>query len=642
MVVQLQHPLSRLIAALLLLLLATACGEKHETADFDQPPAASGDRVVIYQLVVRLWSNVKNVNQWDGDLITNGVGKFEHIDQAALDAIKELGVTHLWLTGVLQQATNTDYSYLDPPQPADDPDILKGKAGSFYAVKDYFDVCPDYALDPGDRLAEFAALVERAHQADLKVIIDFVPNHVARTYDSDVRPDLNFGANDDPTVFYAAQNNFFYLVDPPGQVLQLPEPSHWPRPAGADGTLASEDNDGDPPGDVPKATGNNQTLAELTENDWFETIKLNYGFDFVTGEYAYDPEPSTWRIMDEVLAYWQNLGVDGFRCDFAHWVPVEAWAYLVAAARARDPEVFFFAEAYQSGDAPPGFSFTNLLKVGFDAVYDDSSYDILKGVYCCGRWANDLEEALNQNGDFLTNHLLRYVENHDERRLASPVVEGENPDDSGCGSYQAGKPLAATLYLLGPGPILLFNGQEVGEEAAEAEGYGGDDGRTTIFDYWTMPRVAQWINNFAFDGGQLEPGRRELRQWYADLIALAKQPGFATGNFYSIQYVNKDNWRYSSGQYVYSFLRYDVDAGAAWLVLANYSNITHGFKLKIPADALINMGFAADSGTLYLADAFAPNKAPEVIAAKSVVKQGVDMELTPFGVEIYQITWEQD
>ena len=641
--VQLKHVLICAALAAALALAFAACGEDHQTKEFDQPPAdEAGQRVVIYQLVVRLFSNVKNANQWDGDLVTNGVGKFEHIDETALDALKELGATHIWLTGVPQQATNTDYSFVDPPQPPDDPDVLKGKAGSFFAVKDYFDVCPDYALDPQNRMAEFEALVDRIHDAGLKVIIDFVPNHVARTYDSDVRPDLNFGATDNTNVFFSAQNNFFYLVDPPGQVLSLPEPGHWPRPAGADGTLDSENNDGVPPGDVPKATGNNQTSPELSEFDWYETIKLNYGYDFTTGESSYKPTPDTWNKMDEVLAHWQSKGVDGFRCDFAHYVPLEAWEHLVAEARARDDGVYFFAEAYYTSDGVPEFSFENLLKVGFDAVYEDSSYDILKGIFCCGRWANDLEELVNQHGDYLKRHQLHYVENHDERRVASPIIAGENADDSGFGSYQAGRPAAAVMYLIGSGPILIYNGQEVGEEGAEAEGFGGDDGRTSIFDYWTMPRVAQWINNYEFDGGQLDVGRRELRQWYADLIALSQEPGFSTGDFFSLNYLNKENWRYSSGQYVYGFLRYDVATGDAWLVIANFTNTGHAFDFKIARDAVGFMGFDPDSGTLLFSDAFDPDKASTHVKAKQCQTKGLPVTLTGYEVEVYRVTWEKE
>lgn len=635
MVVQLKHLLVVLFAISALILCFWACEEEHNTKEFPIPNASSGDRIVIYQLVVRTFSNIKNVNEWNGDLVTNGVGKFEHIDQVALDAICELGVTHIWLTGVLQQATNTDYATLDPPQPADDPDILKGLAGSFYAVKDYFDVCPDYALDPNNRLGEFTDLVDRIHKAGMKVVIDFVPNHVARTYDSDVRPDLNFGADDATTAFFNSQNNFFYLVEPAGQVLQIPEPDHWPRPEGADGTLETEDNDGVPPNDIPKATGNNQTNVVLSMNDWYETVKLNYGYDFITGESIFEPVPDTWLKMDEILKYWQDFGVDGFRCDFAHWVPIEAWEYLVQNARTRNSQVYFFAEAYESGDAPPGFSFANLIKVGFDAVYDDATYDIAKGIYCCGNWANDIDGVLSD--DFMAAHLLHYIENHDERRIASGVVAGENPDDSGFGSYLAGKPVAGVLYLLGQGPLLIYNGQEVGEEGAGAEGFGGDDGRTSIFDYWTMPRVAQWVNNFNYDGGQLDEGRVELRKWYAALIELSKNPAFVNGNFYSLQSFNNQNWRYSSGQYVYGFLRYDTDSKTAWLVIANFTNISHSFDLLIPQEAVGFMGYDPNEGILSFFDAFEANKAPLVVERKYSKNKGIPITLTPYELEIYRI-----
>ena len=310
MVVQLEHVL---IAGLL---LASCKGGDGGT---DPPPPDVEPRPVIYQLVVRTFGNTNGTNEWNGDMATNGVGKLVHVDERALAALGELGVTHVWLTGLLQQATNTDHS--GAGQPADDPDVLKGKAGSFYAVRDYYDVCPDYALDPARRMEELEALVDRIHAADMRVIIDLVPNHVARTYHSDIHPERDFGIDDDKSVFFSPSNNFFYLVDPPGQVLTLPEPSHWPRPEGGDGTVDAEDGE---PGDVPRVTGNNVTSPSPSESDWYETVKLNYGFDFTTGETAYDPVPDTWLKMDQIIAYWQEKGVDGFRCDFAHYVPVEA------------------------------------------------------------------------------------------------------------------------------------------------------------------------------------------------------------------------------------------------------------------------------------------------------------------------------
>jgi glycosidase len=619
-----------------LLALVPACSDPpDEHANNDQEVEAVEPRPVIYQLVVRLFGNVKNENQYNGDLVTNGVGKFAHINDAALTSLKDAGATHIWLTGVPQQATATSYPNIG--QPADDPDVLKGKAGSFFAIKDYFDVSPDYALDPAKRLEEFEALVDRIHDHDMKVVIDFVPNHVARTYDSDIKPELSFGADDDTTKFYDPQNNFFYLTDPPGQSLSLPNPDHWDRPPGADGTLEVEDNDGTPPGDVPRVTGNNQATASPSVNDWYETVKLNYGYDFTTGTENYDPIPDTWKKMDAVLAYWQQMGVDGFRCDFAHLVPLEAWRWLIEEARERDPDVYFFAEAYLTSQGVPGFSFSNMIQVGFDAVYDDASYDTVKGVFCCGRWASDLES--NLPGDFLFDKSLRYTENHDERRIASPLVDGENPDDSGFGDMEAGKPVSTLLYLLGSGPILVYNGQMVGEPAAGVEGFSGDDGRTTIFDYWTMPRVAEWVNDHKYDGGQLSQDRKALRAWYVDLIELAQQPGFASGNIYVLQGANADSEGYTGGQWLFSFVRYDVERDVQWLVVANLSDQARETSLKLPREVLEFTEVPPREGTTRGTPALDEQAEAIEIENRWISSQGFDVSIPALTTRVYRLEW---
>ena len=160
---------------------------------------------VIYQLVVRYFGNTNTTNKVNGHIDVNGCGKFADVNAAALTSLKALGVTHIWLTGVLRQATLTSYDELGLP--ADNPNIVKGFAGSFYAVRDYFDVCPDNAVDPVQRLLEFEALVSRIHDAGMKAIIDLVPNHVARSYQSVVKPELSFGAHDDQSTFFAPGNH---------------------------------------------------------------------------------------------------------------------------------------------------------------------------------------------------------------------------------------------------------------------------------------------------------------------------------------------------------------------------------------------------------------------------------------------------
>jgi glycosidase len=466
-------------------------------------------------------------------------------------------------------------------------------------------------------------------------MIDLVPNHVARTYHSDIKPDLDFGKDDDTSKFFDPQNNFFYLVDPPGQSLQLPNPSHWQRPPGTDGTLEREDNDGTPAGDVPKATGNNQTSPSPTAGDWYETVKLNYGYNFADGSESYQPIPDTWKKVDKVIAYWQNKGVDGFRCDFAHLVPDDAWQWLIQQARRRDPDVYFLAEAFETASAPQGFTLDDLIKAGFDAVYDDPGYDILKGMFCCGKWANDLHDELP--GEFMYGEFLRYAENHDERRIASPVVNGQGPDSSGFGSIEAGKPVSGTLYLLGPGPLLVFNGQEVGEPAAGKEGFGGDDGRTTIFDYWTMPQMAKWVNDGKYDGGGLDQKHKDLRAWYAEILKLAQKPGLGTGSTYSLQTFNKDNPDYTKGKDLFSYLRYDTDRDAWWLVVANFGTGSHSFDLTVPEDALQKTGLDQAGGPLTFERVFGGEARTFNRTLTGIRNGGVPLSIGPRGFEVYRI-----
>ena len=135
---KLSRPQGRIVIAVRILIVSTLLSA-----------AAIAERPVIYQLFVRHFGNTNETRKPNGTLAENGVGKFADINAAALDSLRDLGITHVWLTGVLQQATRTDYTAIG--QPADDPDICKGRAGSPYAIKDCFDVCPDYALDPARR-----------------------------------------------------------------------------------------------------------------------------------------------------------------------------------------------------------------------------------------------------------------------------------------------------------------------------------------------------------------------------------------------------------------------------------------------------------------------------------------------------------
>lgn len=599
-----------------------------EMVDLDAP------KLRIYQLSVRLFSNTKTLNISNGDLDTNGVGKFDEINETALAELRSMGFSHIWLHGVLQQASATAYDLIQ--EPASDPDVLQGKAGAYDGIKDYFDVSADYAADPAARLDEFEALVARAHEAGLKVVIDFVPNHVSRVYHTNIPGKLDLGLADMTGAFLAQNNNYYYLVEPPDQALTLPTPDWWTPPGMPDGTIEDENNDGMPAGDVPRATANNVTSVTPSLSDWYHAVKLNYGYDFVNMMGAYDPMPKTWLDMDKILQYWQDLGVDGFRVDHADHVPAEFWSYAIANAKSRDPEVTFFGESY-AGDplAIPGNDAAALLAAGFTAVTDDVAYDTVKSIFCCGGWANDLTTHLD--GVAAVNHqLIRYSETHLDRRIASPMVANMTVDDSGFGSAKAGEPVSALLYLLSQGPIQVYNGQEVGEPGSGAEGFGREDGRTTIYDYWAMPELAKWVNDHAYDGGQLSAEKKGLRAYYQELLHISTSPSFAAGELVSLQEANKEGDTYcSKGRWCYAFLRHDDTE--AHLVLVNLNpNNTYKPRLIVPPDALAAIGMDGER-SLLLSDRLDEAGGPVIADVAELTTTGVQISLAPSQARVFRV-----
>jgi glycosidase len=593
-------------------------------------------RPVLYQLFLRQFSNVNETRKPNGTLAENGVGKFRDLDDRALRALRDFGITHVWLLGIPRQATATDYAAIGLP--ADDPDLLKGLAGSPFAIRDYFDVCPDYAEDPARRLEEFRALANRMHQRGLKAIIDFVPNHVARSHRSVVKPELSFGAHDDRSRFFAPHNNFFYL-DGAGP-LRLPTMKDGQAVSptcrvvgGCDGLFDGEREHG-------KVTGNNVVSWTPNAGDWYETVKLNYGFDFTKGRHGPKefptaaqpdkPVPDTWLKMDAVLAHWQALGADGFRCDMAHWVPMEFWRWAIGRARERQPGACFVAETYDNdpNKLTDGNVLVALVEAGFDAVYDDQSYDILKDLYDGPKWANDLDGVLGAAAPL--HQSLRYAENHDEVRLANPTQWG------GLGAA-VGRPVSAILFGLGRGPLLIYNGQEVGEPAVGAEGFGGDDARTSIFDYGCMPELAKWVNHQRYDGGRLSDGQQALREWYARLLKLSNEPAFTGGEFLALNRANGGNPRYgrlpgetAGGHWLYAFLRHDPSSRQVFLVLANLhgKETLRDIRIALPPEALSALGATTGDAEVEFRDRLAAKDALRLRSQASALR-ATGLELPP-------------
>ena len=515
-------------------------------------------RPVIYQLFVRHFSNHTRGGVPWGTREQNGCGTFNGITDTALEQIARMGVTHLWFTGVLRHATQTPHAGL----PADPACIVKGIAGSPYAVTDYFDVDPDLAENVECRREEFAALLQRCRRWGMVPVIDFVPNHVSRNYASTVRPESSFGAGDDTGRFFTRDNAFYYLE---------PQHSDWEMQL-PEGPFAPERGAG-------RVTGNNVASWNPGAFDWYETVKLNYGTDYRHGSHAaatlpslLAPEyalPRTWRLMNEVLAYWQKMGVGGFRCDMAHMVPLPFWRWVIAHARLRDSSTFFMAEGYDDHlKLVDGPVHAGLISAGFNGVYDGVSYESMRKIFEGGAWANDLDRHHHDSSPMFERG-VRYVENHDEPRLASPLYWG------GLGEKVARSVMVAQ-YCTTCGPVLVYNGQETGERAEGPGGYGGDNGRTSIFDYTTLPRLQHWVNGGAYDGALLMPEEHQLRDFTGRLLTLLQHPALAKGGFYGLNWANRENSEFGrrpgdtvSGHLLYAFLRHYRKAKSTLLVVCN-------------------------------------------------------------------------
>ncbi len=522
------------------------------------------EKISIYQVFTRLFGNTNSTGKIHGSSSENGVGKMSHFTTKALYEIKKLGITHIWYTGIIEHARcegNSDIGIA-----AGNPKIIKGRAGSPYAITDYYDINPDIAEKPENRMQEFEQLVERTHNAGMKVIIDFVPNHVAREYKSDIFPERNFGINDDVTKSFSPKNDFYYI---PGHNLVLPDNI---------GTILTNDGFVEYNEFPAKATGNDQFSAYPEKNDWYETVKLNYGVDYSNGNYGhFSLTPPLWNKMVDILLYWASKNIDGFRCDMVEMVPVEFWEYAIAKVKKQYPDVKFYAEVYN-----PNLYNSYIYKGGFDYMYDKVGlYDSIKAITCYGSPVSLITNCW-QSLHGIDKHMLRFLENHDEQRFASRFFTGD---------VHLTLPAMLVSALLHQGPVMTYFGQEVGEPALGETGYSGDDGRTTIFDYFHVPEHIKWVNNHKFDGGDLSSEQKELRNIYKQILNYSiSNEAIAKGDFYDLMWCNSFE-NPGAKHFVYAFMRYSVTQRV--LVVTNFDrHNNYPIILKIPDNALELMGLS--------------------------------------------------
>jgi len=580
----------------------------------DSSDTLTEKKIVVYQVFTRLFGNQNTTNKPWGTLEENGVGKFNDFTDKALKEIKDLGVTHIWYTGVPHHALVNDYTKYGISN--DDPDVVKGRAGSPYAVKDYYNVNPDLAVDPAKRLQEFEALIKRTHNNGLKVVIDIVPNHIARKYEGKSNPKgvRDFGADDDKTVEYKRDNNFYYI---PNSKFEVPTDGNYKPLGGENHDLADGKFE-----EIPaKWTGNGSRLAKPDINDWYETVKINYGVkpdgtkDFPALPDGFDKKdykahyefwkdksvPSSWVKFRDIALYWTAKGVDGFRYDMAEMVPVEFWSYMNSAVKMKNPNAFLLAEVYNPNE------YRNYLHLGkMDYLYDKVQlYDTLKNIVQ-GRGLPQHLTGIQEDLKDIEHNMLHFLDNHDEQRLASPEFAGD---------AKKGKPLMVVSATISSSPTMIYFGQEVGEPGALDAGFGKHS-RTSIFDYVGVPHHQRWMNGGKFDGGQLKPEEKELRDFYKRLLNFTIKSDALMGEFLSLQEENLGaNLGYDFG--LYSFVRWSEKEKL--VIITNFNqNTAVNCEVIVPADVVKMMNLK--DGSFILKDQLYGNSQSELKISNGVGK----------------------
>ena len=554
-------------------------------------------KIIIYQVFTRLFGNRNTARVPNGTLRVNGTGKMSDFDAERLRRIHDMGFTHVWYTGVIRHATATDYSKHGIPR--QHPSVVKGVAGSPYAITDYYDIDPDLADDIDRRMDEFQQLVDRTHQAGMKVIIDFVPNHVAREYHSIMKPEgvRDLGEDDDTGKHFSPTNNFYYC---PGQPFVSPvQPKEGEEPYVEN---------------PAKCTGNDRFDNCPGRNDWYETVKLNYGIDYCDAggrSYHFDPVPNTWVKMTDILLYWASKDIDGFRCDMAEMVPAAFWVYATRIVKERYPRIVFIGEVYDTNQ------YRTYIQSGFDYLYDKvGMYDCLRDIICDRRPASSITYYW-QHVDDIRQHMLYFLENHDEQRIAS---------DFFCGSGAKAIPAVIVAALMGNNPFMVYAGQEFGERGMDAEGFSGRDGRTTIFDYWCVDTIRRGY----FDRRHLTQDEMHLQLKYQQILHIAnREAAVREGEFFDLMYVNPQTWKFNP-RHEYAFLRKFEDE--VLLVVANFGPDRVNTSVNIPAHAFDFLGLPEKEV-----------RAIDLLTGQEMnielKKDGaVDMDLRPYTGRIYKFS----
>lgn len=273
--------------------------------------------------------------------------------------------------------------------------------------------------------------------------------------------------------------------------------------------------------------------------DWTDTDKIDYSCS------------ENWEKMLNVILFWAAKGVDAFRCDMVELVPVDYWAWLIPAAKAKYPNLEFIAEVY---DFNSYGRFKNEAK--FDYLYDKSGlYDRIRAIYSGYGSTSELTANWQRLGE-LQPAMLNFLENHDEQRLASPYFAG---------SAQRGFAALAMSALFYPAPFMFYFGQELGEDA-----HDGAEGRTSIFS-WVRPIKPT---------SRLSAEQKDVLEVYRRVLGLKEKLGDASN--FDLCYAQSASQGFDFNRH-FAFLRRSDKMEV--LVVCNFSDSPADITINIPEEA---------------------------------------------------------
>lgn len=190
-------------------------------------------------------------------------------------------------------------------------------------------------------------------------------------------------------------------------------------------------------------------LAEVTTGALFEGEQQLVVLDH--------DDPAVQQLVRDVMTYWLERGIDGWRLDAAYAVPPRFWATVIPTVRERFPDSWFLGEMIHGDYA--GYAQT----AGIDSI---TQYELWKAMWSSIQTRNlfELDHALGRHAELLQRLVpATFLDNHDTTRVASQIEDRRH----------WGHAIALLMFL--PGIPCLYYGDELGLTGVKEQRLGGDD-----------------------------------------------------------------------------------------------------------------------------------------------------------------------